>query len=163
MIPESIARASLSEIEEAIKPAGLQRAKARAIKELANLILEEFNGDMRKLLEMGEEKVRECLSKIPGIGHKTIDVLLANWGYPVLPVDTHIRRISKRMGLASSGGYVGIRESLHKYFRPSRRLEAHLLLIKLGRTICKSQNPRCDLCPLRRFCKYAQDRYIAVG
>lgn len=154
--PEELSRAPVEAIEEAVKPAGLYRAKARAIKELARVVVHE-GVDLRELLSRGEEEVRSFLSKIKGIGPKTIDVLLANWGYPVVPVDTHVRRVAIRLGLAPpNAGYEEVRASLERVFPPKERLEAHLLLIKLGRTLCRARRPRCNACPLTDICAFSQ-------
>jgi len=154
--PEKILEAGVEAVAEAIRPAGLQEAKARAIVEAARLVAERYGGDMRRLMGEGPEAVREVLLGIPGIGDKTVDVLLSNWGYPVVAVDTHVRRVARRLGLAEKSGYRAVRESLHRVFRPERRLEAHLLLILLGRRVCRAREPRCRECPLRDLCAYAR-------
>lgn len=154
--PRRILEAGVEAVAEAIRPAGLQDAKARAIVEAARLVVEKYGGDMRRLMEEGPEAVREALLGIPGIGDKTVDVLLSNWGYPVVAVDTHVRRVARRLGLAETGSYRAVREALHRVFRPERRLEAHLLLILLGRRICRAREPRCRECPLRDLCAYAR-------
>ncbi|MGC9108470.1 MAG: endonuclease III domain-containing protein, partial [Infirmifilum sp.] len=98
--------------------------------------------------------VREELGKIRGIGDKTIDVLLANYGYPIVAIDTHVRRVARRLGLTHAKTYMAIREDLEKVFRPEKRLTAHLLLILLGRNICKAKRPACLECPLKDICEY---------
>ncbi|RLI98760.1 MAG: endonuclease III [Candidatus Aenigmatarchaeota archaeon] len=152
---EKLANADIKDIEESIKVAGLQDSKARAIKTLAERIKNELNGDLSNILK-DYNKARNWLTSIPGIGVKTADVLLANMGASVLPVDTHIKRIAIRLGLAEKKSYEHIRKNLERIFRPSIRLEAHLLLIKLGREICKARNPQCKSCPLRDICKHPQ-------
>lgn len=154
--PARIAEAGVEAVERAIAPAGLQRQKAEAIVAAAKLALERYGGDLGKLLERGEEEVRRVLGSIKGVGEKTIDVLLAFSGFPVLPVDTHVKRVATRLGLAGGSSYRGIRESLHRVFREEARLEAHLLLIKLGREVCKPRNPKCRECPLLRLCPSAR-------
>ncbi len=154
--PEKIVEAGVERVVEAIRPAGLQEAKARAIVEAARLVLEKYGGDLGRLLERGVDAVREELLRIPGIGEKTVDVLLSSWGYPVVAVDTHVRRVARRLGLAEGSSYRAVREALHRVFRPEKRLEAHLLLILLGRRICTARRPRCGECPLRDLCPYAR-------
>ena len=153
--PPRIVAAGASRVEEAIRVAGLQRQKAAAIVEVSRLLLREYGGDLRRLLSEGEERVREVLGSVRGIGEKTVDVLLALSGYPVVPVDTHVRRVARRLGLARGSGYRAVREALHRVFREEARLEAHLLLIKLGREVCKARGPRCRECPLRDLCPSA--------
>lgn len=160
--PRRILEAGPRRVAEAIRPAGLQDAKARAIVEAARLIVEKYGGDMSRLMEKGVDAVRGELLSLPGVGEKTVDVVLSNWGYPVVAVDTHVRRVALRLGLADSPSYRAVREALHRVFRPEKRLEAHLLLIKLGREVCKARNPRCDVCPLRDICRYARERGVST-
>lgn len=148
----SIYRASLSELEESIRKAGLWKSKARAIKELANLIIERFNGEPNGLLKLTVDELRDMLLSIPGIGVKTIDVLLVNMGYGVIPLDTHILRVSRRLGLTEARRYDDVQRDLHKLIPPKLRLKAHLLLIKLGRTYCRARKPLCSVCVLNDIC-----------
>lgn len=154
--PFKLASADVGEVAEAVSPAGLQLQKAVAIAAAARLIVEKYGGDIRRMLQRGEEAVREELGGLRGIGEKTVDVLLANSGFPVFPIDTHVRRVARRLGLSEASSYSKMREDLHAFFRPERRLEAHLLLIKLGREVCKPRKPLCPECPLNDLCKYAK-------
>lgn len=153
--PSSILSAGVERVEEAIKVAGLQRQKAEAIVAAAELTLKKYGGDLRRLLEESEEVVRAVLGSVRGIGEKTVDVLLAFSGFPVVPVDTHVRRVARRLGVARSSSYRAVRDSLHRVFREEHRLEAHLLLIKLGREMCRARDPRCPECPLNSLCPSA--------
>lgn len=154
--PAKILEAGVERVAEAVRAAGLQEQKARAIVAAAELVLREYGGDLQRLLDQGEEKVREVLGSVRGIGEKTVDVLLAFSGYPVVPVDTHVRRVAARLGLARGSSYREVRDSLHRVFREESRLEAHLLLIKLGREVCTARKPRCGECPLSKLCPSAQ-------
>jgi len=156
--PSRILAAGVERVESAIRPAGLQRQKARAIVAAAKLVAEAYGGDLRALLRRGEDEVRRVLGSVEGIGEKTVDVLLAFSGYPVVPVDTHVRRVARRLGLASGSSYRAVREALHRVFREEVRLEAHLLLIKLGREICRARNPQCGSCPLASLCPTASQK-----
>ncbi|MEM0459484.1 MAG: endonuclease III [Thermofilaceae archaeon] len=156
--PASIVAAGVKRVEEAIRVAGLQKQKAEAIVAAAELVLRDYGGDLGKLLKEGEERVRTVLGGIRGIGEKTVDVLLAFSGFPVVPVDTHVRRVAKRLGIATGSSYEAVRESLHRVFREEYRLEAHLLLIKLGRELCKARSPQCPVCPLSKICPSAELR-----
>ncbi|QOJ78470.1 endonuclease III [Infirmifilum lucidum] len=149
-----LSNASVEEVASAISPAGLQRQKAAAIVSVARLLVEKYGGRMEELLKRGEEFARRELKSLRGVGEKTVDVLLANAGFPVVPVDTHVKRVAQRLGITGSRSYLGVRSDLHRVFRPERRLEAHLLLIKLGREVCKARKPQCGRCPLRDICKY---------
>jgi endonuclease III len=157
--PEAIHRASLEELEDALRVAGLYRNKARRLKELADRVLEEFGGDLSKLLSMPLEEARRRLLELPGVGFKTADViLLFCGGKPVIPIDTHVNRTAKRLGLArAEAGYEEVRLSLQKLYPLDARLylELHLLLISLGRRFCKARRPLCEACPLREACPSA--------
>lgn len=158
LTPEAILKGGVGAVREAIKPAGLQDSKSAAIVEVARVTLEKYGGDLRRLLDLGEEAVRRELTAVKGIGYKTVDVLLASFGYPVLPVDTHVKRVARRLGLSGSSSYMGVRRDLERIFRPEVRFEAHLLLIKLGREVCKAREPRCWECPLNNICTYYSAR-----
>lgn len=153
--PLRILEAGEERVKELIAVAGLQDQKAKAILDTSRLVQERYGGDLRRLLSLGEEAVRGELGSVRGVGDKTIDVLLAFSGFPVVPVDTHVRRVARRLGLARSSSYRGIREELHRVFREGARLEAHLLLIKLGREVCRARNPLCSKCPLKELCPSA--------
>ena len=148
--PESIHRASLAEIERAIRPAGLWRQKARAIKRVAEMVVGGL--DLARLLDLGPDEVHRTLGAVPGIGKKTVDVLLALFRGGVIPVDTHVKRVARRLGLTSSSSYEGVKSDLESFFPSSMRLEAHFYLITLGRTICKARKPLCDECPIQDVC-----------
>ncbi len=148
--PEELSKVDVKEIEEAIKPAGLYRQKARVIKELAvNLT----NGKLEKILRMGRP-ARDILKSLKGIGPKTADVVLLMCAdYPTFPIDTHVMRVSKRLGIVpEDADYETARKFLMEFFSPEDYLKGHLLLIKLGRTFCKARNPKCNLCPLEDLC-----------
>lgn len=153
--PSRILAAGVEAVERSISAAGLQRQKAEAILAAAKLVAERYGGDLRRLLELGEEAARRELGSVKGIGEKTIDVLLAFSGFPLVPVDTHVRRVAGRLGLARGSSYRSVREALHRVFREEVRLEAHLLLIKLGREVCKARKPLCGECPLSQICPSA--------
>jgi len=147
--PSKLASTPTNIIEEAIRPAGLWRQKARAIKSLA---VEVLNGLDLFSLYRDKEEARRVLTSIPGIGEKTVDVYLALFRGDVIPVDTHVRRVAKRLGLTSSSTYVRIRRDLEDFFPPDVRLQAHFYLILLGRRFCKAKSPDCGNCPLSYMC-----------
>ncbi|MEM0007456.1 MAG: endonuclease III [Candidatus Bathyarchaeia archaeon] len=152
--PEALANAKTSEIEECLKVAGLYRNKAKIIREVSKIILEKFGGKLETILALPFEKARETLMTLPGVGPKTADVLLLfSANKPTIPVDTHVNRVSKRLGLApADGDYECVRESLQKLYKPEDYLEVHILLILLGRKYCKAIKPLCKPCPLKRLC-----------
>lgn len=158
--PEALSKAPISEIENALKVAGLYRNKARIIKNLAKIILEKFNGSLDFIHETPFEEARKTLINLPGIGPKTADVLLLfRAKRPTIPIDTHIKRVSKRLGFADQNAdYEEIRESLQAVFEPKEYFEVHILLIMLGRKYCRARNPKCVECPVNRLCPTGEKR-----
>lgn len=152
--PEALAKARVEEIEEAIRVAGLYRNKSRIIKEISRIILEQFRGSLHFIYSKPFEEARKTLLSLPGVGPKTADVvLLFCAGGPTVPVDTHVNRVSKRLGLASSNAdYEGVRQALQSLYPPRDYLSVHVLLISLGRRYCKAQKPLCKSCPVNALC-----------
>ena len=152
--PEDLAKASVEEIENAIKVGGLYRNKSRVIKAISHVILEQFNGSLDFIYSLPFEEARKILLNIPGVGPKTADVvLLFCAGKPTVPVDTHVNRVSKRLGLASpKADYEGVRRALETLYLPDDYLPVHLLFISLGRKYCKARKPLCKPCPVNTLC-----------
>ncbi|MEM4681593.1 MAG: hypothetical protein QXM56_04465, partial [Acidilobaceae archaeon] len=141
----------LKEIEEAIKPSGLWKSKARTIVELAKLVVSK--GGEEYLLKENSFVLREELLKVRGVGPKTVDVFLSFVRKaPVFAVDTHAMRIALRWGLVERRDYKEVSRSLLECFGAELSDEAHRLLIALGRTYCKARSPRCRECPVREHC-----------
>ena len=161
--PEVLANACFDEIVEAIRPAGLQFQKAKAIKEVSAIIANRFDGKLDKILKKPLDDARKELVSLPGVGPKTADVLLLfSLGLPTIPVDTHVMRVTRRIGLApKAGGYETVRKALMEVLNPEDYLRAHLLLIKLGRTFCKSRRPQCFGCPIRKLCDSGKREALA--
>jgi endonuclease-3 len=160
--PEVLANAEASQIEECLKVAGLYRNKTKTIKQISKIIHERFHDDLEPILSLPLEEARKTLLQLPGIGPKTADVvLLFCAAKPTIPVDTHVNRVAKRLGLAPvNGNYETVREFLQSLYNPQDYLAAHLLLIMLGRKYCKARNPLCKQCPVYSFCptKYVWDK-----
>jgi len=152
--PTELASASVREIEEAIRVGGLHRNKARRIKELSKAVLSKFHGSLDFIFSEPLEESRKLMMSIPGVGPKTADVmLLFSARKPTVPVDTHVNRVSKRLGLAPlKGNYENVRGSLEALYKPSDYLAIHLLLISLGREYCGARNPLHKSCPVNLLC-----------
>lgn len=150
---ESILSVEKEKIVECIKPAGLYNIKAPRIIELAKKIKYEL-GDERKLDLMDDDEVKEFLSKVKGVGPKTIDIFLAfKRGRDIIPVDTHVSRVSKRLGIADKGdGYFEIRKKLEEIVPEGERLRTHFALIMFGRRVCTAKKPKCIICPVKEDC-----------
>jgi endonuclease-3 len=152
--PEVLANAETTQIEESLRVAGLYRNKAKTIKQISKIILEEFHGTLKPILSLPIEESRKTLLKLPGVGPKTADVLLLFCSEkPTIPVDTHVNRVAKRLGLAPSNGeYERVRQSLQFLYNPKDYLSVHILLILLGRKYCRARNPLCKHCPVNTLC-----------
>jgi len=152
--PEALAKAETREIEDALRVAGLFRNKAKTIKQVSQIILERFHGSLDFVHSMPFEEARKTLLTLPGVGPKTADVvLLFTAGKPTIPVDTHVNRVSKRLGLAPvKAGYEDVRMALQLLFARQDFLAVHLLLIMLGRKYCKALKPMCKQCPVNSLC-----------
>lgn len=146
--PEALAEADEKEIEKAIRVAGLYRNKSKVIKALSHIILEGFNGSLDFIHSLPLEETRRLLMSLPGVGPKTADVVLLFSGRkPTFPIDTHVNRVSKRLGLAPlDADYEGVRRALQSLYPPKDYLAAHLLLISIGRKYCRARIPQCRLC-----------------
>jgi endonuclease-3 len=152
--PEVLAKADVKEIEEALHVAGLFRNKAKTIKQVSQIILEKFHGSLDFVRLMPFEEARKMLLTLPGVGPKTADVvLLFSAGKSTIPVDTHVNRISKRLGFSSAkADYEEVRASLQSLYAPADFLTVHLLLIMLGRKYCRALRPVCRQCPVSDLC-----------
>jgi endonuclease-3 len=156
--PEVLANAETSQIEECLKVAGLYRNKAKAIKQTSKIILDEFHGNLKHILSLPFEEARKTLLQLPGVGPKTADVvLLFCSGKLTIPVDTHVNRVAKRLGLApANSDYETVRRALQSLYNPKDYLAVHVLFILLGRKHCKAINPLCKQCPFNAFCPSRQ-------
>ena len=150
---EDVANARLREIEAAIKPAGIWKMKAKRIRDIASQLLK-LEGGLDSILKLPYPEARKILASMKGVGPKTADVfLMAARNEPVLPIDTHIFRIMKRLKVADEkDDYESLRLRLEKETPPKMRMKAHLALIEFGREICRARNPRCSECPLADIC-----------
>jgi endonuclease-3 len=152
--PQTLANAETGKIEACLHVAGLYQSKAKTIQAAAKIILEKFGGSLAPVLSLPLDEARKTLTEMPGVGPKTADVvLLFSANQPTIPVDTHVNRVSKRLGLApQNGDYETVRLSLQSLFEPKDYLAVHLLLIEHGRKTCKAPHPRCHECPLYNYC-----------
>lgn len=154
---QSLARAEVSQIADAIREGGLAQQKVKRIKEIINWVEQNSSSfSLDFVCDMEFEDAYNFLTSFKGVGPKTAHVVLAfACGCDVFPVDTHILRVSKRLGLLSPKTTL---ESAHKIWAdivPSgQAYSLHLNLIKFGREICKAGNPRCKECFLRDLCAY---------
>lgn len=152
--PFNLANAEVIEIARAIKSAGLYNVKAPRLKKISELICEKYDGDLEAILAKSDREVRDILTKMKGIGPKTVDVLLAFAGNrDILPVDTHVARVARRLGFTGTkSGYYEIRKELEEATNIGEKTQTHLALIWFGRNICKARKPLCSICPVSKSC-----------
>jgi len=157
--PEKLASLVVGELAELIRPAGIHYNRSKRLIELAKAFIER---DVERLVEeairsSNMREARRILLELPGVGYKTADVvLLMYYNQPVFPVDTHITRITLRLGLAKRGDYEEISSFWARNTSPEKYLELHLLLIEHGRETCKARRPLCENCVLIDICKHSE-------
>ena len=145
--PETMKNAPVEEIAHLIYPAGFYQQKAMKIKEIARIIDEEYGGKVPDTLEK--------LLKLPGVGRKTANIVLSRcFGKDVIAVDTHVHRISNRLGWVNTKTPEETERELMKILPKKYWKDINELLVMFGRTICRPLKPRCNLCPVRDFCQY---------
>lgn len=154
---EAVRLAPLDAIKEAIRPAGMYHQKAaHLVATLERLIQEQGGYTLAHLATLPVQDALAYLTSLPGVGHKTASiVLLFCFNQGAFPVDTHIQRISQRLGIGAQRAQPeklkGIWEAL---LPPSTFYPLHLNLIRHGREICDARFPKCELCPLQTLCDY---------
>ena len=154
---EDVLEADVEEIGDAIRTAGLHAQKSRAIKNfLTQLKIEHGKLELAFLCDMETDDALQFLCQHKGIGIKTASVTLAfACGHEVFPVDTHILRISKRLGLIPSNCSAEKAHELMLRLCPTgKAYPFHMNLITFGRQICNARKPKCDQCPLTENCLY---------
>ena len=145
--PEDFFYASTETIEKLIRPTGFFRNKAKNIRKCSASLIEKYKGDVPQTLDE--------LVKLPGVGRKTANVVLgAAFGIPGIVVDTHVARISKRLGFTENHDPVKIEFDLMKIIPKNEWNDFCLQLIYFGRAVCKARNPACATCHLYDLCDF---------
>lgn len=143
--PASLAQASIRDIENIIRPLGLFRAKAKSLKECARRLVEEFGGKVPSTMEE--------LTRLAGVGRKTANVILGHaFGKPAIIVDTHCRRVSRRLGLTREQDPNKIEKDLSRLLPPEQWTGFSHRLIIHGRKVCYARKPACAKCVLNDLC-----------
>lgn len=144
---QSLAEAELSDIENIIKELGSFRKKSVYIKEISTTLLKNWNGHV--------PNDRSYLESLPGVGRKTCNVFLGMiYNEPTIAVDTHVERVSKRLGLVDKNDNVlEVEKKLMKKIPKERWNKTHHQLVLFGRYYCKAIKPMCDSCKLKDICK----------
>lgn len=144
---ESFANSNLEELEEDIRPTGFYRNKAKSIQKCCQELVKRFTAKVPKTLEE--------LVTLPGVGRKTANVILGNaFGIPGMAVDTHVHRVSQRIGLTENDDLVKIEFDLMEIVPKEEWTHFSNLLIWHGRRTCVAKKPLCEQCSIRKWCDY---------
>lgn len=150
--PEDYLEVSLEELQNDIRSIGLYRNKAKNIQNLCRMVLEEYKG----VIPMD----RDELTKLPGVGRKTANVVVSvAFNVPAIAVDTHVERVSKRLGICRwKDSVLEVEKTLMRKIPTDEWSVTHHRLIFFGRYHCKAQNPQCPSCPLLELCREGKKR-----
>lgn len=141
---------SVDEISEEIKSCGLYKSKSQKIKQTSKILCELYNGDVPNTLEE--------LVKLPGVGRKTAGVVLSNaFGQDAIAVDTHVFRVSNRIGIVNTSTPEKTEFALMEAIPKKRWSKSHHLMIFHGRRICKARKPECSNCTIKDMCNYFEN------
>ncbi len=150
--PKAMAELGIAEVKRIIHPCGLSASKAANIIATCNTLNNKYNGKVPNSFNE--------LTQLSGVGRKTANVVLSNaFGVAAIAVDTHVQRVSNRLGLAHSSDVVKTEKMLQDIIDKDKWSAAHHWLIWHGRQICTARNPKCGICPLMMLCEY-EDKKI---
>ncbi len=149
--PKDFIKIELKELERSLYSIGFYKVKARHIKELSRILVEKYNNIVPDTFE--------GLTSLPGVGRKTANCVLAyTFKKPAIAVDIHVHRISNRLGWVKTETPEETEEELKRLVPKDLWIEVNRLLVGHGQTICVPSNPKCDICPVRKYCEYGKDR-----
>ena len=142
---DTLAGANLNELEDCVRSTGFYHSKAIHIIETARMLLDEFGGELPRTME--------SLLKLPGVGRKTANLILGFiYGIPSIIVDTHVKRISFKLGLTTNTDPAKIEIDLSKQLPEEHWTRYNTQIIAHGRAVCTARSPKCGICPLVEFC-----------
>lgn len=145
--PEELSRADIEDVEKIIKKCGLYKTKAKNIVGTSKILVEEYQSKVPDDLK--------ALIKLPGVGKKTANVVVSNaFGRPAIAVDTHVFRVSNRLGLAHAKDVTKTEIQLQKIIDKDKWTRSHHTLIFHGRRTCKARNPKCEECTVKEYCLF---------
>lgn len=145
--PEAMAAASVEDILEYVKSVSYPNSKAAHLQAMAALLVDKFNSTVPSTMDE--------LTQLPGVGRKTANVIMGVvFGKAAIAVDTHVFRVSNRLGLASGKTPLEVEKALTRHIPEHLRYKAHHWLLLHGRYVCKSQRPDCLNCPITHLCKH---------
>ena len=146
--PQSLADARLSDVEDLIRTCGLYHNKAKNLIAMASILTSQYGGKV--------PASHEALEALPGVGRKTANVVMScAFGADAIAVDTHVFRVTNRLGLADAPDVLNTEYQLMEHIPRELWSRAHHWLIYHGRQVCSARNPACNKCPLASLCEYA--------
>lgn len=157
---EAVLAAPQAQIVECIRAGGLAQIKAARIQEALAVLQERYGAlDLGWLAGMSVSRARDALTALHGVGDKTAScVLLFNLGMPAFPVDTHVHRLSRRIGFAGPKmSPAAVQHCVEGAAEPRHIYRLHVNLIRHGRAVCKAQRPRCASCAIRGLCRFGME------
>ncbi len=150
---QKLAQASLTDIERSIKSINYYHTKSRALKSLAQKIIADFHGKVPKTMEE--------LITLPGVGRKTASCVLSyEFNTPAIAVDTHVYRVTRRLGWSESQKRDDVEKDLQKLIPKKHWNTINRVFVPFGREFCKPHNPRCSICPIAKYCDYNRRNVI---
>lgn len=153
--PDELAHASFEEVYELIKSISFPNNKARHLIGMAQKLVDDFNGDVPSETSQ--------LETLPGVGRKTANVIASViYDKPVIAVDTHVFRVSRRIGLSDGTNVEAVERDLTEGFAPELRPKAHHWLILHGRYICTARKPKCTECGLQDLCREYKENNVRI-
>jgi endonuclease-3 len=150
--PEDYISVLVEELEQDIRSIGLYRNKAKNIQKLSRMIIEDYNREV--------PRDRDELTNLPGVGRKTANVVVSvAYDVPAIAVDTHVERVSKRLGISKwKDSVLEVEKTLMSKIPKEEWSVTHHRLIFFGRYHCKAQSPKCEVCPLLELCREGKKR-----
>ncbi len=147
---EEISNADLRDLENILKPIGFYREKAKRIREIAKILVENYNGNV--------PENKEELMKLPGVGSKTANIVLSmGFHQNYIAVDTHVHRIFNRLGIVKTKYPEETEKELMKIVPEDYWIRINSVFVEFGKKICKPIGPKCSICPLLEQCEYGKN------
>lgn len=148
--PQSMNQLTREDIELMIKTCGLYKSKAKYLKQMSRDLVEKYDGVV--------PQTRKELEQLSGVGRKTASVVLSvAFGEPAIAVDTHVYRVSRRIGFSTAKTVNGVEQDLMRLFPKKHWMTLHHVLILHGRYVCKAQKPQCETCTICSDCHYYKE------
>lgn len=145
--PEDFESMDIEKLQDYIRTCGLYKTKAKNIKKSSQMIIEDFDGEVPSTMKE--------LLKLPGVGRKTANVVMSNaFDTPAIAVDTHVFRVSNRLGLADGKDVLQTEKQLRENLPEEKWTKLHHQIIMHGRKVCKARNPLCEECNFSKLCQY---------